>query len=145
MAPTTSEERFSHALHSAARVWRVALDARLKHLGVSQAGWMTIATIAKSDTPPSQSELAAQLSIEGPTMVAMIDRLVKAGFVERVASQTDRRVKHVTLTPAGEGIYAQVRSKASDFRNELLGQFDAETIRTVTACLEKIQSLIENS
>jgi len=48
MPTLTLEERFSRALHNTARIWRVALDARLKNLGVSQAGWMTFAMIARA-------------------------------------------------------------------------------------------------
>ena len=97
----TIEERFSAALHNAARSWRQALDRRLKYLGVGQASWMAIAVIAKSGQPMSQTELAHKLGVEDPTMVSMIDRLVKAGFVVREPSQTDRRVKLVVLTRKG--------------------------------------------
>ena len=34
-------------------------------------------------------------------MVAMVDRLVKAGFVVRQPCQTDRRINRVVLTEAG--------------------------------------------
>jgi len=89
------DERFSAALHSTSRSWRQAVDRKLKYLGVSQASWMTIAIAAKARSPLSQSELADKLGVEGATMVAMIDRLVKAGLVMREASTTDRRVKRV--------------------------------------------------
>ncbi len=145
MPVLTLEERFSRALHNTARVWRVALDARLKNLGVSQAGWMTIAMIAKAQVPPSQSELAAELSIEPASMVAMIDRLVKAGFVERVASETDRRIKHIRLTRAGEGIYAEVRAKATEFREDILKHVAPDELAVMTNTLERIQTLIETS
>src|SRR6476469_2593540 len=102
----TLEERFSIALHHTARVWRQAIDARLKDLGVGQAGWMAIAMVAKSATPLSQTELATLLSIEGPSMVATIDRLVRAGLVERQASEQDRRVKRIVLTDGGREVYA---------------------------------------
>ena len=97
---TDLEERFSGALHNTSRAWRQALDRRLKYLGVSQASWMTIAVAAKAPRPLSQSELADRLGVEGATMVAMVDRLVKAGLVMREPSITDRRVKRVALTPA---------------------------------------------
>src|SRR6201998_537463 len=95
------EERFIGALHNASRAWRQAVDRRLKYLGVSQASWMTIAAAAKARAPLSQSELADRLAVEGATMVAMVDCLVKAGFVVREPSMTDRRIKHVVLTSAG--------------------------------------------
>lgn len=145
MSTGSPEERFSSALHSTARLWRVALDARLKHLGMSQAGWMTIAMIAKADTPPSQAELAAQLSVEPATMVAMIDRLEKAGFVVRVASETDRRVRHIHLKPAGDAAYAEVRKAATAYRATLLEGIPADRLADLTHLLEQIQTRIEIS
>src|ERR1700736_112259 len=110
------EERFNGALHNASRAWRQALDRRLKYLGMSQASWMTIAVAAKASSPLSQSELADRLGVEGATMVAMVDRLVKAGLVMREASTTDRRVKRVLLTPAGVKIYDKVKAEAVALR-----------------------------
>src|ERR1700675_4754071 len=109
---TDLNERFSSALHNASRAWRQALDRRIKYLGVSQASWMTIAFAAKAGAPLSQSELADRLGVEGATMVAMVDRLVKAGLVMREASTTDRRIKRVVLTPAGLKIYEKVKAEA---------------------------------
>src|ERR1700712_2499600 len=93
------QEQFSGALHHAARAWRLALDRRLKHLGLGQAGWMTVSIAAKAKVPLSQSELAQGVGVEGATMVAMIDRLVAAGLVERKVEESDRRVKRVAVTP----------------------------------------------
>src|SRR3984885_13020602 len=94
------EERFSDALHSTSRSWRQAVDRRLKHLGVSQASWMTIAIAAKARSSLSQSELADKLGVEGATMVAMVDRLVKAGLVARHPCPNDRRINRVIITEA---------------------------------------------
>src|SRR5271170_4793108 len=117
---TDLDERFSDALHSTSRSWRQAVDRRLKYLGVSQASWMTIAVAAKARAPLSQSELADRLGVEGATMVAMVDRLVKAGLVVRQASKTDRRVKRVVLTDAGNRLFETVRAVAADVRRGLL-------------------------
>src|ERR1700723_3108933 len=95
------EERFSDALHSTSRSWRQAVDRKLKYLGVSQASWMTIAMAAKAPSPLSQSELADKLAVEGATMVAMIDRLVKADLVLRESPTTVRRVKRIFLKTPG--------------------------------------------
>src|SRR5450631_3001021 len=118
------EERFATALHETARAWRLAVDRRLKYLGVTQASWMTIAVAANAPTPLSQSELADRLAVEGATMVAMIDRLVKAGLVIREPSATDRRVKHVVITKAGHTLFQTVKTQAAAVRNELLSKID---------------------
>lgn len=137
------EERFSNALHATARAWRLAVDRRLKGLGLSQASWLTLAVAAKSPVPLSQSELADRLGVEGATMVAMIDRLVKAGLVAREISSTDRRVRYVMLTEAGNRLYENVKAVAANLRKELLSSLDAQKIALATDLLETIQERIE--
>ncbi|MYM31313.1 winged helix DNA-binding protein [Duganella sp. CY15W] len=138
------EERFSAALHGSARAWRLAIDRRLKHLGLSQASWMAIALTAKEKEAPSQTRLAARAGVEDPTMVSTVDKLVKAGYMVRTPSPTDRRVKLLSLTPAGQEIYQSVWKEADVLRRELLGNVDPEMLKTVTIFLEAIQTNIES-
>jgi MarR family transcriptional regulator for hemolysin len=137
------QERFTTALHNSARSWRLALDRRLKHLGVSQASWLTIAVVARADSAPSQSELAERLGVEGATMVAMIDRLVRVGLVIRVPSVTDRRVKKVALTENGTRLYASLKAEADTFRREVLRAVDPESLRSATELLEQLQAILD--
>ena len=137
------EERFSDALHSTSRSWRQAVDRKLKYLGVSQASWMTIAIAAKARSPLSQSELADKLGVEGATMVAMIDRLVKAGLVNREGSTTDRRVKRVVLTAAGMKVYEKVKAEAVALRRDLLANTDQKKLLLATELLEGLQGIID--
>ena len=104
---------------------------------------MTIAVAAKAKGPLSQSELAQRLDVEGATMVAMVDRLVKAGFVVREPSLTDRRVKRVVLTPAGDLLYDRVRTEAAAFRKELLDGIDPKKLLAATELLENLQGIID--
>jgi MarR family transcriptional regulator for hemolysin len=139
---TDLDERFSSALHSTSRAWRQAVDRRLKSLGVSQASWMTIAVAAKARAPLSQSELADRLAVEGATMVAMVDRLVKAGLVIREPSTTDRRIKRVVLTQAGNLLYGKVLAEAAAFRKELLANIDPKALLVATELLEGLEGII---
>ena len=139
------EERFSAALHNTARGWRLAVDRRLKDLGMSQASWMTVAVAAKAKAPLAQIELASRVGVEGATMVAMLDRLEKSGLVARVPSETDRRVKLVRLTPAGTKLYAKVQTEASAVRKKLLGGIDPTLLLAATELLEGLQGVVEES
>lgn len=117
----------------------------MKDLGISQAGWLAVAYIAKATGPISQSELAGLLAVEAATLVTTLDRLEKAGLVERTPSPTDRRVKHLVLTTDGQALYTKVREKADAMRVELLRDIDAAELHSATLLLEKLQSLIEIS
>jgi len=139
------EERFSSALHTTARQWRAALDRRMKDLGISQSGWLAIAYIAKAEAPLSQSELAALLSVEAATVVSTIDKLEKAGLVLRVVCESDRRIRHLELTEAGQGVYRHVRGKADEMRSQLLNGIDPGKLAMTTEILEQLQLLLEKS
>jgi len=136
-------ERFSAAVHNTARGWRLLIDKQLKHLGIGQAGWMTIAMIAKAPEPMSQRALADLVGVEGPSMVSMLDRLEREGLVTRAPSPTDRRVKLVHLTEAGTALYKQVKEQANAVRGALLGDIDPVQLEAATELLELLRKRIE--
>ncbi len=76
-------------------------------------------------------------------MVAMVDRLVKAGLVVREPSTTDRRIKRVVLTEAGKLLYGKVRAEAAAFRKELLVDIDPKKLLVATELLEGLQGTID--
>jgi len=137
------EERFSAAVHNTARGWRLLIDKQLKHLGIGQAGWMTIAMVAKAREPMSQRALADVVGVEGPSMVSMLDRLEREGLVMRAPSPTDRRVKLVDLTEAGTALYKQVKQQANAVRGALLGDIDPAQLEAATELLELLRKRIE--
>ncbi|MGC3965635.1 MAG: MarR family transcriptional regulator [Rhodocyclaceae bacterium] len=139
------DERFSTTLHGLAHLWRLELDRRLKDFGLGRAGWQAISAIARADTPMSQIEISNNLGVEGATMVSTLDRLEAAGFVLRVPSQTDRRVKHVTLTDKGHEMFGVLKTVAAQYRKELLLDISEDDLERVTQVLERLKASIERS
>ena len=88
---------FSHLLYLTAHHWRLAVNRRLKNLGLSQASWVAVASIARHQQPLSQSELAQELGVESPTIVPLIHRLVALGLVERITTASDKRKRLLDL------------------------------------------------
>lgn len=142
---STMDERFTVAVHNCARVWRLAIDKRLKHLGIGQSGWMTIAMVAKAPEALSQRALADMVGVEGPSMVSMLDRLERDGLVERIPSPTDRRVKLVQLTDAGRNVFAEVKKEANAFRAHLLEGVDPADVAVATRLLEGLRKRVEDT
>ncbi|MBS1893173.1 MAG: MarR family transcriptional regulator [Actinobacteria bacterium] len=61
-----------------------------------------LAAIAASDEERMKmGELAEALVITRGGLTKLVDRLVKAGLIERTFCETDRRVSYATLLPAG--------------------------------------------
>ncbi len=71
--------------------------------GISGAQiWILSAVAEKPGT--MVSELSETLSVHISTASNMLDKLAKAGLVERWRSETDRRVVNVHLTPKGQTV-----------------------------------------
>jgi MarR family transcriptional regulator, transcriptional regulator for hemolysin len=133
------EERFESALRNTAMAWRQAIDRRLRRLGVSRAGWMTIAAAMKAGSPLSQSILADTLAVSRASMVHTIDCLVKDGLVKRESSSSDRRLKRVVVTDAGAHLYSLLRDEVAALRREMLAIVELDKLVHLTEFLEKLQ------
>jgi DNA-binding MarR family transcriptional regulator len=77
-------------------------------MGRNQMGLLvTIAHVSGLD----QKSLAAMMALDGTTVGQSIDALEEHGLVRRVGSPSDRRVKHVEITPAGKAFVDKTRPK----------------------------------
>jgi MarR family transcriptional regulator, transcriptional regulator for hemolysin len=143
-------ERFIEALYACGRAWRHALERELKASGLTGAGWSAIAALADMRRagaaevrPPSQTELAQLLGVDGATLVATIDRLAAAGLIERTPSRQDRRVKLVVLTSEGRLLEEKVRAQADALRRDAVAHLDAGEVAAAAAALERLQQVLE--
>jgi DNA-binding MarR family transcriptional regulator len=69
-----------------------------------------LSTVAEADGQRMRmGDLAEALVITRGGLTKLVDRLVKAGLLERTFCATDRRVSYATLLPAGENVLAEMR------------------------------------
>jgi DNA-binding MarR family transcriptional regulator len=69
-----------------------------------------LATVA--DAPEQRmkmGELAEAMVITRGGLTKLVDRLIKAGLMERTFCETDRRVSYATLLPAGSDLLEEMR------------------------------------
>ncbi len=134
------DERLGALLHEVARRWRGALDARLKPLGLSQAKWRTLFYLQMHDAPMNQKTLANLLGVEGPTLVGLLDRLGREGWLTRREDQADRRCKDVVLLPKARETARHIQDIAFDLEKELLKGVSREDL---AACMRVMKLLRE--
>jgi len=72
-----------------------------KGLGSSEAFFNVLITLRRAEGPLTQNEISQRLLVDKSNVTGLLDRLVKAGLVQRNNVEGDRRSYHVTLTPAG--------------------------------------------
>ncbi len=121
-----------------ARHYRLGVDGALTGLGLSDALALPVVLLGRRPDGVRQNVLADELGVEGPSLVRLLDKLVKDGLVERWEDPSDRRAKTVHLTQAGRA-HSERASEALDaFRANLL---EGVSTADIQACLRVFEQM----
>ncbi|MFP4155013.1 MAG: MarR family winged helix-turn-helix transcriptional regulator [Halothiobacillaceae bacterium] len=134
-----SEDRLPVLLVRVTQLWRQRVDAELAHHGLSQAKWQTLATLSLHPEGMIQSELAETLGVEGPSLVAMIDRLSRDHWVERNACSSDRRCKIIRLTERAMPLIDDIRKISEKVYADLLDGTTADEMKVTEHFLRRLR------
>lgn len=96
-----------YVLSDVARLMRTVFDRRVRSLGLTRAQWLVLSRLYRRPGA-SQTELADMLEIDRASAGRMIDRMEKAGWVERRADAVDRRVKRLYLSVHAKRVHARM-------------------------------------
>ena len=129
---------FGTIVARAARQWRRAVDRHLQPFGLTEATWLPLIYIARAPAPMRQKDLAAALSLDGSSVVRLLDALATSGLIERREGDPDRRAKTIALTARGQSIIHQVEAVSREVRNATLTGFSDDDLGTATRVLELV-------
>lgn len=141
MVEAAPRERIGFDLSKMARLWRARLDERLAPLGLTQAKWVILLHLSRSDGVLPQRELVDRVGVEGPSLVRVLDGLERLKLIERRDSPTDRRAKNVHLTPAAEPVLGTIMRIAAELRQEILDGIEDQEL---DVCLKVFNHMARN-
>jgi DNA-binding MarR family transcriptional regulator len=120
---------------------RMVAGAALRELGLSFSQAHALRTL-DDEQPMPMSALAERLFCDASNVTGLVDRLEARGLVERHPTEGDRRVKGLTLTPAGIAL----RERALEIMSEppaalaALSATDQRALRDILArALERVR------
>jgi DNA-binding MarR family transcriptional regulator len=121
---------------------RLARELRkeTEQLGVT-ARQATLLWLVKRSPGLSLAELAAEEGISPPALSGYVDRLERAGFLERVRSTEDRRRVGLRLTDEGTKLLRRIRARRTTWLAERLhglGPTDLEAIEAAAPALRRL-------
>jgi len=86
----------------------------------------------------SQQQLAKRLGIFASRLVAILDEMEKRGLLERLPSESDRRVYSLQLTQRGHEALGEIAQAARQHQADLCACLSAEEISKLTEFLNRI-------
>jgi DNA-binding MarR family transcriptional regulator len=118
---------------------RGRLEEALTTAGMPPMAWLEV--LVQLSRAPEQrmkmGDLAEALVITRGGLTKLVDRLIKAGLLERTFCETDRRVSYATLLPAGADLLEEMRPIAAA---ELQAAFSANLS---TAQAKQLRELLD--
>ncbi len=103
---------------------------RIKHFGCL--------TVIADEGPLSQQYLCERVRVDRTTMVAVVDELEAAGFVERQRNPDDRRAYALQATDAGRAWIAEKRTALMAAQDELLSVLSEPERRQLVDSLQRL-------
>ena len=102
----------------------------------------TLLWLIRSHPGLSLRELAAEEGISAPALSGHVDRLEKAGLIERVRDEKDRRRVGLTLTEQGEGLLRRVRARRTTWLTDRLRGLDDDGVAAIDAAIAPLARLL---
>jgi DNA-binding MarR family transcriptional regulator len=122
---------------------RLARELRkeTEQLGIT-ARQATLLWLVKRSPGMSLAELASEEGISAPALSGHVDRLERAGLLERVRSSDDRRRVGLRLTAEGERLMRRIRARRTTWLADRLKSLDSSELEAVGAALPALMSLV---
>jgi MarR family transcriptional regulator for hemolysin len=135
------QQSVGHWLMLAAKDYERAVNAAIVPSGITwrQAqvlGWLAF------EEELTQADLAERLSIEAPTLVGILDRMERNGWICRHDCPTDRRKKIIRATPEAEPEWEKVLACAQTVRALATRGFTDAERQTLIELLARVRQNI---
>lgn len=98
-----------------------AFRRRIAHLDFTPDQFTVMRTLLEGDAKGlTQRELARLMSSDPNTVASLLERMERAGYVERNPHERDRRAHRIKLLPRGRKTYETARGIAVKLQSEVL-------------------------
>jgi DNA-binding MarR family transcriptional regulator len=90
-------------------------------------------------------EVSKRMMVSAGNVTSLVDRLVKAGYLERRPAPNDRRSQLIQLTQAGRAHFNRLAANHEKWVAELLGDLDNKEMAAAMAELAKVKKSVRRA
>jgi DNA-binding MarR family transcriptional regulator len=102
----------------------------------------TLLWLVKHSPGLSLAELAAEEGISPPALSGNVDRLERAGYLERVRSTEDRRRVGLRLTDEGARLLRRIRARRTTWLAGRMRKLDHSELSAIDAAVPALMKLV---
>lgn len=113
-------------------------EVALASLGITPVQFYVLTALWEENNIKFKT-LSQRLSMDGPTLTGILDRLEQSGFLERRDDPEDRRSLLVCLSDKAEKHAEEFRRLAQTLDNEFKAKFGSDDFKTLSKLLDRIR------
>jgi MarR family transcriptional regulator for hemolysin len=137
------EESIGAWLTLATQTYHRAVSDELTPHGITYRQSMVLGWLAL-EGDLSQTELAAKMMVEPPTLVGILDRMERDGWITRHNCPGDRRKKIIRANPAAEPVWQKIVECALRVRQRAIEGFSERELAELNTLLRRVQQNLKN-
>jgi len=119
-------------------------NKELKKAGLTIAQFRVIVFFKEKATDKiSQKELEDYFGVSHPTMVGIIKRMEKKGFVISKFDSEDGRIKNIYITPKGKSAYEEINFLKNKNEKKLISDIKNDEVKKLRELLTKMYENIK--
>lgn len=110
--------------------------------GLSVTEWRAIAIVGRYPRIAA-TEVAQRSAMDKVAVSRAVRNLLERGLLEREASDSDRRAKHLTLSEDGQDVYDRIVPEARAYEQRLLAALDPDDRAALDRAIDRLAAAAE--
>ncbi|MEV4259141.1 MarR family transcriptional regulator [Spirillospora sp. NPDC049652] len=132
------ERALNRVAHLLTRARRHDSVVAASGVAVDRAAVPLLRLLADNDGPMRPSEIAARLVVEAPHVTRQVQRLERAGYVDRVPDPDDRRAQRVRLSDTGRDAVECIRAVGRAWMSDALTAWSPGELRSLAGLVHRM-------
>ncbi|MCZ8132892.1 MAG: MarR family transcriptional regulator [Steroidobacteraceae bacterium] len=132
---------FGYLILDVARLTSARFEARVREFGLTRAQWALMAALYRAEGC-NQAQLAEVLDVTPISLGRLVDRMERAGWIERRPLDGDRRAYRLFLTERAHAIRGRVRALSDATEREALEALTPDERRRLLGSLDRVRATL---
>lgn len=127
-----------YCLHKTTTIFRAEVNSAFEKHDIQGHHIAILSVIAANNGEINQIKLCDETGIDKASMVKIVDHIEKLGYIQRVNSQKDRRVKKLSVTKRGSLFLKKGQQIRGEIESRFLSALNKNEIETFKKLLLRI-------
>lgn len=123
-----------------------AVSSLLNEVGMSPQQWSILDSLSRPDLKEGMTVngLVEYLMVSRQSLNGVLNRMEKAGYIERVVNPADQRSRKIRLSDHGREVWSKANDQTRRFYLDSLAHMSEENMLEAIATLEQLQINIKS-